>query len=180
MKALFTKTLASFSLMVALVAPASALSIFDVSANVTGVVVPGANNGNGYDYDYDVDSDTADGILAPYLTTDISSDEYTATVTWSPTGSMSFDTIYLKAGGGGNSGGGYIVWDVSGVDWSIYDGFSITNALLTHPRNGQALGISHFNADGFYNPPGVPDAGTTAILLGLGLIGLGLFRRQVK
>ncbi len=177
MKALLTKTLASFSLMVALVAPASALSIFDVSANVTGVVVPGANNGNGYDYDYDVDSDTADGILAPYLTTVVSG--ATATVTWSPTGSMEFETIYLKAGGGGNSGGGYIVWDVSGVDWSIYDGFKITNALLLN-QNKKALGISHFNADGSYTPPDVPDVGTTAILLGLGLISLGIFRRQVK
>ncbi|HEX2898395.1 MAG TPA: hypothetical protein VHS96_01625, partial [Bacteroidia bacterium] len=160
-------------------APASALSIYDVSANHAAQEFPGENNGNGYSYDYDIDSGDTDGPLAPFLTTTPSG--ITATVTWNPTGSLTFTTIYLKAGGGGNSGGGYLVWDVSGVDWSIYDGFSITNTLLTHPKNGQALGISHFNAVGATvppPPPSVPDTGISAILLGLGMISLGLLRRK--
>jgi hypothetical protein len=177
MKSILTKVLASLALISVLAASASALSIYDVSGNHTATVFPGLNNGNGYSYDYDVDTGNEAGALASLLTTTMIN-SVTAQVTWSPIGSLEFDTIYLKAGGGGSSGGGYLVWDVSGVNWSIYDGFSITNDIFLN-KNQKALCISHFNAVGAEVPvPGVPDSGTTAILLGLGLLAIGLIRRK--
>jgi hypothetical protein len=176
---ILSRTVLFLSLVGLLVTSARAVAIYDVSSLAPTDVFPGANNGNGYSYDYDVTTGDEGGSLKDLLLTNMSNGGLTATVTWSPTGSLAFTEIYLKAGGGGRSGGGYMVWDVSGVDWSIYDGFSITNEVFLN-QNGGALGISHFNAVGTEVPnEKVPDAGTSAILVGLGLISLGVFRKLV-
>lgn len=171
MKNLITKAIASLALMVSLVAPASALSTFDVNAVLGNGTVVAGNTPNLFDYKFDVPASES-GDLADLLSTTIING-VTALVVWSPIGSMDIDAIYLKAA---NS---YIFWDTTGVDWSTYDSFQVTNTQIKN-RNGVAQGISHVQLDGTYTPPGVPDSGTSAILVGLGLIALGLFRRQVK
>jgi hypothetical protein len=179
MKNVFTKTLASLALIGALVTQANALTIFDV--NAYGDANPGletyhdGNTPNVFDYKYDAPGENPaqeSGEYADLLETSISG--FTATVTWAPTGSMFFNNIYLKAGNK------YIQWDVSGVDWSTYDGFSVTNDHIKNRPGNAFLGISHVQADGGITTKNVPDSGASAILVGLGLISLAFFRRKVR
>lgn len=93
----------------------------------------------------------------------------TATVSWGADVVVDFTKIYLKAGPG------FIFWDVSKVDWSEYDCFSVTNLTLKNPGK-QIAGISHIQVDGTYNK--VPDAASTVALLALGLVSLGLVTRR--
>lgn len=170
MKNVFTKALASFALIGALVTQAHALAIFDVNAYGGGTINAG-NTPNDFFYKFDVPG-TESGDGASLLDTVISNGGLTATVTWAPTGSLDFDFIYLKASNE------FIKWDVSGVNWSTYDGFTVTNDLIKN-KKGVAQAISHIQADGGVTTTKVPDSGTSAILVGLGLIALGLFRRKI-
>ncbi len=64
--------------------------------------------------------------------------------------------------------------------WEIKKGETIGN-FFYHRQSGGGGGLSNlFLWGGDIPPPQVPDSGTSAILVGLGLIALGLFRRQVK
>jgi hypothetical protein len=142
--------------------------LFNVNSLGAPVVTEGNVNG---DYKFDVDTSTESGLasLVNSLTTVISDDGLTAMTTWSPPGSIDINTVFLKAGNQ------YAAWDTSGVDWSTYSGLYVTqNAIMNNPENA-FLGISHETLNGGAT---VPDGGTTAVLLGLGLVGLSLIGRR--
>jgi hypothetical protein len=149
---------------------------FNVNTLTPGPVVN--DNTPDTDYKFDVDGAAESGLpaLVDALETEISDDGFTMLTKWSPAGSVVINSVYLKAGNF------YILWDTSSVDWSIYSGLYFTNDVIVNP-NGKThplLGISHESLNGYtVPPPSVPDSGTSAILVGLGLISLGLFRRKL-
>jgi hypothetical protein len=118
-------------------------------------------------------SETGDACLIEHLTSSFSG--LTATVEWTPAGSIDLDTIYLKAGNF------YVSWDVSSIDWTAYTGFTVTNVWILNPngRKHPPLGISHIALDGECRHVNVPDAGATAALLALGLAGVVGLRRRL-
>jgi hypothetical protein len=143
-------------------------NLFNVNSLGAPVVEDGNVNG---DYKFDVDTNTESGLasLVSSLTTVISDDGLTAMTTWSPPGSIDINTVFLKAGNQ------YAAWDTSGVNWSTYTGLYVTqNAIMNNPENAY-LGISHETLNGGVS---VPDGGTTAVLLGAGLLVLGLLGRR--
>jgi hypothetical protein len=145
-------------------------NLFNVnSLGAPDAIVDGNING---DYKFDVDTTTESGMasLVSSLTTVISDDGLTAMTTWSPPGSIDINTVFLKAGNQ------YAAWDTSGVNWSTYSGLYVTqNAIMNNPENA-FLGISHETLNG--GSTSVPDGGTTAVLLGAGLVVLGLLGRR--
>jgi hypothetical protein len=152
----------------ALTCSSYALSIYDVNAMLgDGTVVLDTNTPD-TDYKFDVPG-TESGAVDTFATV-ISNGGLTATVTWSPTGSVSVSDIYLKAGND------YIYWDTSAVDWSTYDGFSITNDQIFNAGSGNAKAISHISVNG--GGSSVPDGGATVVLLGLGLVGMSVIARR--
>jgi len=94
---------------------------------------------------------------------------------------------YLVASYDGSSGG-TAVWDISsfhaGDTIQIYAYASVEGGLL-HPT-GNLLGSDHaqngyrfITSFSLLNPRGVPDGGTTVMLLGMGLGALGMVRRYL-
>jgi hypothetical protein len=153
---------------VALSCSSYGLTIFDVNAVLgDGAVVLNTNTPD-TDYKFDVPG-TESGDTDTYETV-ISNGGLTATVTWSPTGSVSVSDIYLKAGND------YIYWDTSAVDWSTYDGFSITNDQLLNTGSGKAHEISHISVNGA--GASVPDGGATIVLVGASLLGMSFLVRR--
>ena len=79
---------------------------------------------------------------------------------------------YGKGKGGTSKGGGLEVWLVAGGETQV-----------TVPANGTSqFGKGGISSIREFCPPGthVPDSGTTAMLLGSALTGLGLVRRYLK
>ena len=79
---------------------------------------------------------------------------------------------YGKGDGGTSKGGGLEAWLVAGGETTV-----------TVPANGtSAFGKGGISSIREFCPPGthVPDSGTTAMLLGSALTGLGLVRRYLK
>jgi len=88
--------------------------------------------------------------------------------------------LALKAGGGGASEGGYVLYQIS--DWSGED-IVVSNTYIVNPRNGNPRDISHIiifgeDDDGGGGGGNVPDGGTTAMLLGLGVLGMAAASRR--
>jgi VPDSG-CTERM motif len=78
---------------------------------------------------------------------------------------------YVAVRYGASSGGIAYVWYIGGLDYTL--GFTV-------PANSPAgNGISGINVFEPYTPS-VPDGGTTALLLGAALSGLGLLRRKLS
>jgi hypothetical protein len=148
---------------------------FNVNTLVAGPIVK--DNTPASDYKFDVDGAAESGLpsLIGALDTQISDDGFTILTTWNPAGSVVINSVYLKAGNF------YVLWDTSSVNWSLYSGLYFTNDLIVNPngRTHPLLGISHESLNGYTVPTSVPDSGTSAILVGLGLISLGLFRRKL-
>lgn len=94
-----------------------------------------------------------------------------ATISWMNL-SDTFFGVYVK---GGSNGGNF--YTVSSDELSS----GSSNVFAANNKNGKPAGISHID---FFCLPGgvttVPDGGTTAILLGGALTGLGLARRLIK
>ncbi len=94
-----------------------------------------------------------------------------ATITWSGL-TDSFFGVYVK--GGSNGGNFYTV-----TPDELTDGTS--TVFAANNKNGRPAGISHID---FFCLPGgstnVPDGGSTAMLLGGAMTGLGLVRRYIK
>jgi hypothetical protein len=97
-------------------------------------------------------------------------DPHTAVITWTPGYSFTLTTIWLKAGSDqGNSGGGeWYSFDVSGFNLAIHDSITLVNP------SGDKPAISHVSLVG----SAVPEGGVTAVMLGMGLLGLGLIGRR--
>lgn len=81
------------------------------------------------------------------------------------TGVLGYQYILAKydAGGAGS------------LVWYFEDGFGANEVTVPSTLNG--LGVSHVSYYN-YDPNDVPDGGSTAALLGLGMIGFGLFARR--
>lgn len=191
MKTLLTKTLASLSLMVALVAPASAVTITlnasdafflnQASEPKLADLLAGVLGSEAADFAttlYKNSAGSEEGTLKENYTVGYSilnSDKDPggdATITWD--GGFFANATYLMAKDGNM---GTYIWDVS--FWNGKDTLYIPNPWLA--AQGKAKTYSHITIWGSVGEDNkVPDVGTTAILLGLGLIGLGIFRRQVK
>ncbi|MBL9201988.1 MAG: hypothetical protein JNL39_15865 [Opitutaceae bacterium] len=117
---------------------------------------------------------TESGPGASAIAFTFSPDGMSALFTWTPMGSQAFTQIALK------QANGYILWDTSGVNWGVYNGFYVTNdqSLISQP------GISHITmAGGSQTPPppttGVPDDGSTFALMGSVLVLLAFSRRKL-
>ena len=86
-----------------------------------------------------------------------------------------FVVHYGKGKGGSSSGGSWEFFQVINGETSV-----------TFPQNGNEAGDDPFghggisSARGFIGQTSVPDSGTTAMLLGSALTGLGLVRRYLK
>jgi hypothetical protein len=163
----------SLAILTGLTVSAYALS-FDLNTLTPSAPISG-NTPGGVEYKADASpaAESGDSAWIAALTSNISG--LTADVSWSPAGSIDLETIYLKAGNQ------YVSWDVSGIDWSLYSGFHVTNSWIRNPngRTHPLLGISHLSLTGDRHPPHmVPDSGATVGLLGLGLAGLGFIARR--
>ncbi len=141
---------------------------FNVNSLGAGTVIDG--NTPAADYKFDVPStETGSDFWKNALSTVISTDGLTAWVTWSPLGSLSFDEIMVKASNA------YILWNTSGVNWSLYSGFYVTQNQIA--KNQNFNDISHVSVNG-QPMTSVPDSGATVLLVGLGLTGLAIVARR--
>lgn len=76
---------------------------------------------------------------------------------------------YGKGPGGANDGGGLEVWDLNGA------------SSFNFPDHGSGPnGKGGFSSIRLYDGNGVPDGGTTVLLLGAALSALGLIRRKLS
>ncbi len=137
-----------------------------LGANGTTSVTIGAHTQNitasGTDYNgtvsevgaFRLNADISQGVPNPAFTLNVSG----------------YDYVYAKYDG---PNGGAVVWYLGGADFTLPS----TSANLWYPnanRPQNGYGISHWTGFG----RNVPDAGTTLVLLGGSLIGLGALRRR--
>ncbi|MBL9134286.1 MAG: hypothetical protein JNK85_00395 [Verrucomicrobiales bacterium] len=77
------------------------------------------------------------------------------------------------------AGNRWVYWNVSSVDFSLYDCIQITNdGILKNPQGNASQAISHISLWGTEGTPSVPDGGSLVAMLGLALTGMGLARRR--
>lgn len=93
-----------------------------------------------------------------------------ATITWNGGGTFAVATYLLAKDG---NLGSYL-WDIS--DWNGTDTIFIPNPWLAD--QGTLKTYSHVQFWGSSDTTKVPDGGTTAVLLGLGLVGLSFAARR--
>ena len=81
------------------------------------------------------------------------------------TGTVGPGTYYLTLDNGTNSGGNFFSWDINFGPSTAYQ----------NPGNGQPIDSESFQIFGT-----VPDAGSSVMLLGIGLAGVGWMRRKLR
>lgn len=78
------------------------------------------------------------------------------------------------------SGNEWVYWDVSAVNFNLYDCLQITNNGILTNKHGISQAISHISLWGTPGTERVADGGGLVLMLGLALTSVGLIRRRLS
>ncbi|MDP3073284.1 MAG: VPDSG-CTERM sorting domain-containing protein [Opitutaceae bacterium] len=148
--------------------------VYDVNSQGTFQGITAGNNPFAGFYKFDVPA-TESGSASSTFATVISNSGLTATITWSGA-QPTLNSIILKASNN------YGTWDISNFNSNVYTSIVITNGTVL-TGSGNVAEISHVEFSGSLTPKppgatGVPDGGSTLLMLGLGLMGLAVAMRR--
>ncbi len=87
---------------------------------------------------------------------------------------------YLFLHWGGQNGGWGQAFYIAGLTGEFTFSNSTIDNGAGNPAVGALSGFSFYNGDPAVPPQSIPDGGTTALLLGAGLLGLGIVRRTLN